>query len=88
LFFFFAKSKTYNYDYKVIQEPAIAKHLKCYDYVMPGHHKDCVRADGTSGGRGGMQKAKMMRRKGSVWTTSTNGFRGASNFATFSPEAN
>jgi DNA modification methylase len=83
--FLFAKSKTYYYDHKAIQEPVIAKHLKRYAYAMPGYNKDCVRPDGTSGGQGGMHKPKMMRHKCSVWTTSTNGYKGA-HFATFPPQ--
>jgi DNA modification methylase len=83
--YLFAKSKTYYYDYKSIQEPAIEKHLKRYDCAVPGYNKDCVRPDGMSGGQGGMHKPKMMRRKGSVWTTSTNGYKGA-HFATFPPK--
>ncbi len=51
--FLLTKRPTYQYDYKVIQEPAIEKHLK--------------------------------RRKGSVWATSTNGYK-EKHFATFSPK--
>jgi DNA modification methylase len=83
--FLLTKSPKYYYDYKAIQEPAIEKHLSRYNYAMPGYNKNCKRPDGTSGGQGGMHKLKTMRNKRSVWTTSTNGYKGA-HFATF-PEA-